>query len=95
MIREFTETVGRFSKGQRLDYPLQTWEKIARDAGKTLAAFTVEVTLDRGSNSATRIFTKSVGRFTKGEKAAYPPETWARLASDAKMKLDEFTALEN
>lgn len=95
MIREFTETVGRFGKGQRFDYPLATWHALAESAGKPLDKFTAEVELATGSNSTTRIFTRAVGRYPRGHKATYPPDTWARLAADAKMKLEEFTSPEN
>lgn len=47
MIREFTETVGRFSKGERRDYPLATWERIAREANKPLQRIATEVTVGK------------------------------------------------
>lgn len=43
MIREFTETVGRFQKGERREYPLSTWQQIAADAKKDLDKMSVEV----------------------------------------------------
>lgn len=43
MQRQFTVDVGRFKQGQHFDYPLQTWEQIARNAGKKLDAITCDV----------------------------------------------------
>ena len=95
MIREFTETVGRFSKGQRFDYPRATWDRIAVESGKPLEAFSSEIDTARGSSWQTRIFTKAVGRYQKGQKAAYPPDVWSKMAAETNQKLEAFTALEN
>ena len=39
MLREFTKSVGRFSKGERRDYPSGTWTGVANSVGERLDSF--------------------------------------------------------
>jgi len=39
MKRIFTESTGRFSKGEIRDYPIATWRQIEQSAGKAMDAF--------------------------------------------------------
>jgi hypothetical protein len=43
MQRQFTKKVGRFQAGEVFDYPLQTWEGIARSAKQPLDKITCDV----------------------------------------------------
>jgi len=43
MLRKVTKPVGRLKEGVMLDYPKGVWDKIAKDAGMKLEAFTVGI----------------------------------------------------
>lgn len=40
MLREFTQPVGRFQKGEHRDYPQTTWDQLARSVNRSLDKFT-------------------------------------------------------
>lgn len=51
MVRQFTRDVGRFKRLAVADYPLSTWQQIARDAGMPLDKFTRQpFTTDQETN---------------------------------------------
>lgn len=43
MERIFTKSIGRFVKGESRDYPLATWDQIAKSGKESIDTFSVSV----------------------------------------------------